>query len=91
MDYGSSDAYLEVVGTPSVALSADRAAVGVVPEPSDLRWALDADPDRRRGWNNFPEATQRAFLEWILTARMPITRAARVAHAAAEAAANSHL
>ena len=72
MDYGSSDAE-------------PRAEV---PEPSDLRAALDADPDRRRGWNNFSGATKRAFLEWILIARMPTTRAARVAHAAAEAATN---
>ena len=88
MDYDLPDADPRVVGRPSADLPADQAVIGSVPEPSDLRVALDADPNRRRGWNSFSGATKRAFVEWILMAGMPTTRAARVAHAAAEAAAN---
>ena len=63
-------------------------AVEALHEPDDLREALDADPSARRNWDAFPRSTRRAILEWILAAKRPGTRAARIAETADKARVN---
>ena len=57
-------------------------------EPSDLRAALDADPQARLHWTDFPRSAKRALLEWISLAKKPETRSRRIAETVTEAAAN---
>jgi uncharacterized protein YdeI (YjbR/CyaY-like superfamily) len=54
-------------------------------EPDDLRAALDADPMARASWDAFPRSAKRGILEWIVLARRPGTRAARVSSTVTEA------
>ena len=61
-------------------------AVEALEEPGDLRAALDAEPEARRQWDAFPRSTRRGILEWILAAKRPETRAARVRETAEQAA-----
>ncbi len=63
-------------------------AVERLEEPDDLRVALDAEPDARRHWDEFPPSTRRAILEWITTAKREATRAGRVAETVELAAEN---
>ena len=53
--------------------------------PDDLAEALAARPGAREHWEGFTPSSQKQVLAWIVLARRPATRAARVA-AAAEAA-----
>lgn len=55
-------------------------------EPPDLVSALDAVPEARRHWDAFPRSARRAALEWVYSARRPVTRAARVAQTVEHAA-----
>ncbi|PVG81426.1 hypothetical protein DDE18_18235 [Nocardioides gansuensis] len=57
---------------------------GIVPD--DLAAALDALPGAREHWDAFPASAQKAALTWIVTAKKPETRAARVAQTAAKTA-----
>lgn len=50
--------------------------------PADLAVALDAYPHARLNFEAFPRSAKRAVLEWILTAKMPATRANRIAQTA---------
>lgn len=61
-------------------------AVENLEEPADLTAALDAVPEARRQWDEFPRSTRRAILEWISSAKREPTRAKRVAETVAEAA-----
>jgi uncharacterized protein YdeI (YjbR/CyaY-like superfamily) len=54
-------------------------------EPDDLRAALDADPAARTAWDAFPRSAKRGILEWIVQAKKPETRQARVSTTVAEA------
>ena len=56
-------------------------------EPPDLAAALDAVPAARAAWDGFPRSARRAILEWIVLARRPATRAARIAATVSEAEA----
>lgn len=56
--------------------------------PDDLEKALEAMPDARANWNAFPKSARRGILEWILQAKLPKTRAARIKVTATEAARN---
>jgi uncharacterized protein YdeI (YjbR/CyaY-like superfamily) len=56
-------------------------------EPPDLTAALDAAPAARAAWDGFPRSAKRAILEWIVHAKRPATRAARIAETVAEAEA----
>ena len=60
--------------------------VEALEEPPALRAALDARPDARTAWEQFPRSTRRAILEWIGSARTPTTRDRRIATTVAEAA-----
>lgn len=60
-------------------------AVEDLVEPDDLVQALDADPEARAAWDGFPRSTKRAILEWIVSAKKPETRAARVSTTVSEA------
>jgi uncharacterized protein YdeI (YjbR/CyaY-like superfamily) len=57
-------------------------------EPDELRAALDAQPDARRHWDEFPRSTRRAILEWIGSAKRPKTVQKRIAETARLAAVN---
>jgi uncharacterized protein YdeI (YjbR/CyaY-like superfamily) len=48
-------------------------------EPDDLRAALDALPEARRGWDAFPPSARKVMLEWLVRAGTPATRAKRLA------------
>jgi uncharacterized protein YdeI (YjbR/CyaY-like superfamily) len=54
--------------------------------PDDLAAALDAHPGARAAWDGFPRSTRRGILEWIVQAKRPATRAARVTETAEKAA-----
>jgi uncharacterized protein YdeI (YjbR/CyaY-like superfamily) len=56
--------------------------------PPDLAAALAASPPAAEHWDAFPRSARRAILEWIVQARRPETRAARIAETAAAAARN---
>jgi len=55
--------------------------------PADLAAALDALPGAGSTWNDFPKSVRRAHLEWLVQAKRPATRAARVEQIATDAAA----
>ena len=54
--------------------------------PPDLAAALDALPGARSHWDGFAPSARKVVLRWLVDARRPETRAARVAEAAARAA-----
>lgn len=54
--------------------------------PPDLASAFDAHPGSREQFDSFPPSARKQILAWIVLAKKPETRAARVAEAAAKAA-----
>ena len=50
--------------------------------PDDLAAAFDARPGSRARFDAFPRSVRRGILEWIVQAKRPATRAARVAETA---------
>jgi uncharacterized protein YdeI (YjbR/CyaY-like superfamily) len=50
--------------------------------PGDLLAALDARPAARATFDGFPPSCRREYVEWVLEAKRPETRAKRVAQAA---------
>ncbi len=56
--------------------------------PSDLQSALTTRPGALENFEAFPRSVRRAILEWILEARRPETRAARVEDTADKAERN---
>lgn len=60
-------------------------AVEQLAEPSDLAQALDDDPAARMQWDAFPRSTKRAILEWVTTAKAPVTRRRRIDETVSEA------
>jgi uncharacterized protein YdeI (YjbR/CyaY-like superfamily) len=54
-------------------------------EPDDLA-ALDASPDARTAWNDFPPSSRKQMLWWVITAAKPDTRARRIARIVTDAA-----
>jgi uncharacterized protein YdeI (YjbR/CyaY-like superfamily) len=54
-------------------------AAEALEEPPDLVVALDALPVARTAWDCFPPSARKQMLMWVLTAKRPATRAARVA------------
>jgi uncharacterized protein YdeI (YjbR/CyaY-like superfamily) len=56
--------------------------------PPDLSAALAALPPAAANFDAFPRSARRGILEWILQAKRPETRAARIAETAALAAEN---
>jgi uncharacterized protein YdeI (YjbR/CyaY-like superfamily) len=47
-------------------------------EPDDLAKALDASPEARAHWNEFPPSARKAMLWWVVTAAKAQTRAGRI-------------
>ena len=56
--------------------------------PADLAEALAGIDGARANWDAFPRSPRRAMLEWIVLARRPDTRAARIRSVAEAAARN---
>ncbi|WP_029291814.1 YdeI family protein [Cellulomonas sp. HZM] len=54
--------------------------------PEDLEAAFDRHTGSRETWQAFPRSTRRAQLVWVVQAKRPATRAARVEEIAARAA-----
>jgi uncharacterized protein YdeI (YjbR/CyaY-like superfamily) len=54
--------------------------------PADLAAALGAQPHAAENFDAFPRSVKRGILEWILQAKRPETRTARVAETATLAA-----
>ncbi len=57
-----------------------------IPMPEDFASALAGSPGARERFDAFPPGAQREYLEWIVTAKRPETRAKRVATACAQSA-----
>jgi uncharacterized protein YdeI (YjbR/CyaY-like superfamily) len=53
--------------------------------PDDLASAFDQHPGAREAWEEFPRSAKRSILEWIVTAKRPETRRARIAETAEKA------
>ena len=53
--------------------------------PDDLAAAFDLHPGARDTWEAFPRSAKRSILEWIVTAKRPETRGARIAETAEKA------
>ncbi len=49
--------------------------------PADLRKALAATPKARATWSEISPAARRDWIQWIVTAKRPETRARRIANA----------
>lgn len=49
--------------------------------PDDLRGALAANPAAQASYDGFPPSAQREYLEWVVQAKRPETRAKRIAQA----------
>lgn len=62
----------------------DEVEDGVVPD--DLEAALDAHPGAREHWDSWSPSARKMILTWIVLAKRPETRAARVATSAEKAA-----
>lgn len=56
-------------------------------EPPELATALDANPQARSNWDGWPPSARKQMLWWVVSAVRDDTRAARIAHIVAEAAA----
>jgi uncharacterized protein YdeI (YjbR/CyaY-like superfamily) len=56
--------------------------------PDDLAQAFAAHPGAAEHWDAFPPSVRRAILQWIVQARRPATRAARILRTAEQAAVN---
>lgn len=56
-------------------------------EPDGLKLALDANPDARSHWDQFPPSPRKQMLWWVLSAAKPETRQRRVDEIVAKAAA----
>lgn len=54
--------------------------------PDDLAAAFDAHPGSREQWETFTPSTQKQVLAWIVLAKRPETRAARIVETATAAA-----
>ncbi|GCD19433.1 YdeI family protein [Cellulomonas algicola] len=55
--------------------------------PPDLAAAFDAHPGARETWDGYPRSVKRLHLVWLVDAKRPATRAARVEEVAVKAAA----
>ena len=55
-------------------------------EPDELATALDADPDARTAWDEFPPSAKKQMLWWVVSAAREETRDKRVAEIVAKAA-----
>ena len=53
--------------------------------PDDLGAAFDEHPGARESWEGFSRSARRSILEWIVTAKRPETRRARIAETAEKA------
>ncbi len=62
----------------------DEVERGVV--PADLAVALDERPAAREHFDAFPPGVRRSILVWVVQARRPETRAARIRETAEQAA-----
>ena len=49
------------------------------PVPDDLRAAIDAEPQAAETFAGFPPSCRREYIEWVVEAKRPETRAKRVA------------
>lgn len=63
-------------------------AVEALEIPEDLAARLDALPPARAHFEAFPRSVKRGILEWILSAKRPVTRAKRVEQTATMAQKN---
>jgi uncharacterized protein YdeI (YjbR/CyaY-like superfamily) len=66
------------------AQGAPRPKTGPKPElpaPDDLRAAFDAEPKAAATFDAFPPSCRREYVEWVVEAKRPETRAKRIAQA----------
>ena len=52
-----------------------------LPVPEELRAALDAEPKAAATFDGFPPSCRREYVEWVVEAKRPETRAKRIAQA----------
>ncbi|MGJ9372014.1 YdeI/OmpD-associated family protein [Nesterenkonia sp. CF4.4] len=56
--------------------------------PEDLAEAFTRHPPARENWDRFPPSARRGILEWIIQAKRPATREARISETARQASLN---
>jgi uncharacterized protein YdeI (YjbR/CyaY-like superfamily) len=82
---------LEAAGAAAVAAAKADGTWSMLDEvedlivPDDLARALDDRPGSRANWDGFPPSARRGILEWILQAKRPTTREARIRETAEKA------
>lgn len=67
----------------SATQKAKRAPRAPIAMPDDLRDAIDAVPAAAAAWDRFPPGKRRDYMEWVIEAKRPETRAKRIAQAVA--------
>lgn len=83
---------MEPAGAAAVAVAKDTGMWTLMDEvedgvvPDDLAAALDAHPGAREHWESWSPSAQKMILTWIVLAKRPETRAARIATSAEKAA-----
>ena len=83
---------MEAAGTEAVAAAKSSGMWTLMDDvedlvvPSDLADAFAARPGSREAWETFPPSARKQMLAWIVLAKKPETRAARVTETASRAA-----
>lgn len=70
-------------GAPKPKQAAPKPALDM---PEDLAGALAASPGAASAFAAFPPGARREYIEWVVTAKQPATRATRIATAVAQCA-----
>jgi uncharacterized protein YdeI (YjbR/CyaY-like superfamily) len=87
LEAGIREAAKRVIPSKTAAKPKFKAsAKAEIPVPDDFRDALAATPGARENFKAFPPGARREYLEWIVSAKRPETRAKRIATACANSA-----
>jgi uncharacterized protein YdeI (YjbR/CyaY-like superfamily) len=70
-------------GAPKMKKAAPKPALDM---PNDLAAALAANPEAAAKFAAFPPGARREYIEWVVTAKQPATRASRIATTVAQSA-----
>lgn len=82
---------VETAGRASSPKTAPKAPKAEIAMPDDFAAALAATPGARESFHAFSPSARREYLEWIVGAKRPETRARRIATACAQSAEGKKL
>ena len=86
-DLPGNDALAEMVRKAAALIDAgakpvrNKSEKSPIEMPGDLGDALAANPSAKASYEGFPPSAQREYLEWVIEAKRPETRAKRIAQA----------